>query len=84
MRRKAENLPRLADAVVWDGRQLESLDMDRRAFDKVLATRCMPDAGAPDFLRPCRTNPVAMDAWVCIGDEKSKVPRCFFHGVARL
>lgn len=41
-------LPKVADVVQWEGWRLEIVDMDGRAIDKVLATRWMPDEGAPD------------------------------------
>jgi putative hemolysin len=41
-------LPKVADAVQWEGWQLEIVDMDGRTIDKVLASRLPPDDAAPD------------------------------------
>jgi putative hemolysin len=38
-------LPKVADAVKWEGWKLEIVDMDGRAIDKVLATRLPPAEG---------------------------------------
>ena len=38
-------LPKVADAVEWEGWKLEIVDMDGRAIDKVLAVRLPPDEG---------------------------------------
>lgn len=46
-------LPKVADAVEWEGWRLEIVDMDGRAIDKVLATR-MPTAAAESEDPPAR------------------------------
>jgi putative hemolysin len=38
-------LPKVADAVEWEGWKLEIVDMDGRAIDKVLAMRLPPAEG---------------------------------------
>ena len=46
-------LPKVADAVGWEGWHFEIVDMDGKAIDKVLATRLpAPDQEADDGTRP--------------------------------